>query len=151
MNNYWFTNYRASQSGPHAFEYVIRAVPKDLPNHEALRFGWEQRHPLRAKVVHVEGGGGLPAEGSFAEVRPRNVVLTALKKTRIGDGYLVRCLEQDGEASETAVQFPLLGLTDVWRMDLVEQKVDGAQTERSGEAVLFEQGPSSWATVGVGF
>jgi hypothetical protein len=151
MNNYWYTNYRASQSGPHVFEYVIRAVPKDQPNHAALRFGWEKRHPLRSKVVHVEGGGDLPEVGSFAEVSPENIVLTALRKSRAGNSYLARCLELDGKKAEAELRFPLFDAKDVWWTDLAEQKVDGPEPEQNGEAVVFEQRPSSWATVGVEF
>jgi hypothetical protein len=151
MNNYWFTNYRASQDGHHLFEYAIRAVPKDLPNHEVLRFGWEQRHALRAKVVRVEKRGGLPAVGSFLEVSPGNVALTALKKSRAGNGCLARCLELDGKRSDVEVRFPLFHPESTWPMNLAEQRSDRTETERSGAAVEFEQGPSSWVTLGVEF
>ncbi|MCL7937169.1 MAG: hypothetical protein M8844_03330 [marine benthic group bacterium] len=45
MNNYWETNYRAAQEGPHAIRYVLRPHGGfDLPRAESA--GLESAHPL---------------------------------------------------------------------------------------------------------
>jgi len=46
MNNYWETNYKASQRGPTTFRYALRPRTGGYSPIESARFGIEQSQPL---------------------------------------------------------------------------------------------------------
>ncbi len=55
LNNYWFTNFPASQGGRLRFRYAVRVLSGPFEAETAKRFGQEIRHPLRALVL-ASGG-----------------------------------------------------------------------------------------------
>ena len=50
MNNYWWTNYRASQGGECRFRYVITSAPESNQA-DLSRQGWEEATPLEVDEV----------------------------------------------------------------------------------------------------
>ena len=50
--------------------------------------------------------GALPAEHAFVEVKPENVVLTAVKKAEDDDGLILRFYEWAGKETEVKIQLP---------------------------------------------
>ncbi|MEI6883133.1 MAG: glycoside hydrolase family 38 C-terminal domain-containing protein [Bacteroidota bacterium] len=54
LNNYWTTNFLASQSGELKWTYQITSG-RDLPKAEAARFAWSERIPLLARVLPANG------------------------------------------------------------------------------------------------
>ena len=74
MNNYWETNYKASQEGPTMFRYSIRPHKKFDPA-SAARFGIEQSQPL----IAVPADPATSAPGSLLSVEPKDVLITSLK------------------------------------------------------------------------
>ncbi len=74
MNNYWETNYKASQEGPTLFRYAILPHKKFDPA-AAARFSIEQSQPLIAVPVDPT----TPVAGSLLTVEPRDVLVTSLK------------------------------------------------------------------------
>ena len=91
MNNHWHTNYRADQEGPTVFRYAIRPHKRFAPD-EAVRFGTSCSQPL---IV-------APAAGAVL-ARPRltlssdKVVITALKPSDDGKGWIVRLFGASGQ------------------------------------------------------
>lgn len=61
LNNYWVTNFRASQEGDLTWRTLITSA-NDPSNAFATRFGWEARVPLPARVL----ARGRTAEGPAA-------------------------------------------------------------------------------------
>ncbi len=90
MNNYWETNYKASQEGPTAFRFSLRPHDGYDPVH-AHRFGIEQSQPLVVSPV----GAAAPHSGAvpplFA-IKTDRLICTALKPADSGDGLIVRLL-----------------------------------------------------------
>ena len=84
MNNYWETNYRAAQDGPHDLVYMLRPHG-GFDDAAAERFAIQVAHPLLVREVETEApAASLP----FQSVAERSVVtlLRALPEAT----YLVR-------------------------------------------------------------
>jgi hypothetical protein len=76
MNNYWETNYRAEQEGPHAIRYVLRPHGGfDVTTAE--RVGLEAAHPLLAYRVRT----GVQPLAPPVEIEAERSVVTLLRRT----------------------------------------------------------------------
>ena len=98
MNNYWETNYKASQDGMVVFRYSI------LPHQQydaaaAARFGIERSQPL--VVVPVDANASSPR--SLFQVEPASVLVSSLKPSEDGGAFMVRLFN----AGDTAAQATL--------------------------------------------
>ena len=130
MNNFQNTNFSPSQEGSMTFHYRITAIDnKDLD--KAHRAGWELSVPAIA-VLSQGGSGELPPVGSFAQVSPDNVMITAFKKAEDGDGYILRIYEVSGKPAQAHLEFPLFKLTDAWLTDGVEREKEKLAIKDNG-------------------
>ncbi len=83
MNNYWMTNFKASQEGRVEFRYSLTSTPPVFPSASdrvsSTRFGWEVHTPLVAAWLPARNKGRIksPAE-SFLSVDRPNVIVQAL-------------------------------------------------------------------------
>lgn len=87
MNNYWETNYKASQEGPTMFRYSLRPHGPFDPV-AAAKFGIEQARPL----VVVPADPRTPIRGSMLRVEPDEVIVTSLKPSMDGRALMVRLM-----------------------------------------------------------
>jgi len=85
MNNYWETNYKASQEGPVRFRYSIMPHGKYDPA-AAARFGIERSQPL--VVVPVDKSA--PPARSLFRVEPESVIVSSLKPSEDRKAWMVR-------------------------------------------------------------
>jgi len=85
MNNYWETNYKASQEGAARFRYSLRPHGS-FDSAAAARFGIEQSQPL----VVVPADPQSPLRKSMLRVEPDEVIVTLLKPTMDGRALLLR-------------------------------------------------------------
>lgn len=86
MNNYWETNYRASQEGMTTFRYSI--LPHGAYDAAAVaRFGMERSQPLVAVPVSRDE----PQTGSLLQLEGEGgVIVSSLKPSRDGRAWMVR-------------------------------------------------------------
>jgi len=121
MNNYWMTNFKASQEGRVEFRYRLTSGPPVVPQAAAgpvtdrvssSRFGWETHTPLVA--MWIQAGNKAPvksAQESFLSLDRPNVIVQALWLDADGTP-VVRLREIAGEASEVKLSSALfLGST----------------------------------------
>jgi hypothetical protein len=86
LNNYWTTNFRASQEGELKWTYRITSSA-DTSNNAAARFGWEERVPFISRV--------FPGSGRSEKLEPRTFLGQALENlllvsaTPVADGKSV--------------------------------------------------------------
>ena len=85
MNNYWETNYKASQDGPTRFRYSL-APHRGFDQAAASRFGVERSQPL----IPIETKPEAPVIESRLRVEPDGVVLTSLRPSDDGKALLLR-------------------------------------------------------------
>ena len=129
FNNYWFTNYKASQDGDLTFRFSLTSMPKYDPV-AASHFGQSVRNPLMA-VVGTAAQSKMPDEASFCLVKPSNVVVQAMKEAESGDGTILRLREIAGKNTKATLALPK-NFTKAWACNLVEDqqsalKIDGGK------------------------
>ena len=109
MNNYWMTNFKASQGGVVAFRYAITSRAGGSDPAQSGRFGWEVHTPLQAAWIPAESSGTETAAGrSFLEVDAPNVIVQAVKLAEDGQGIIVRLREVAGRKTEARLQSTFL-------------------------------------------
>jgi alpha-mannosidase len=109
MNNYWMTNFKASQEGRVEFRYSLTStgpVPVAAGAGPAsdrvgsTRFGWEVHTPLVTAWIPAGNKGPIDgAEGSFLSVDRPNVIVQALWLEEDGTA-VVRLREIAGQPAE---------------------------------------------------
>jgi hypothetical protein len=147
MNNYWHTNYRASQGGHFTFRYVLTSG-SSLGPAELSRLGWEESTPLEANLVTTQdkalgndgttdssmrpgalpttASGGTdcmlnPKQESFLNLDGTDVLLETWKPAEDGRGTILRFLNLgEGQRTVTA-EIPRLHLDRAWETDAVER------------------------------
>jgi len=138
MNNYWMTNFKASQEGRVEFRYSLTSLPPAPPLTGApaspagsdrvvsSRFGWEVHSPLVAVWLPPKNKGPFttPFESLISVDRP-NVIIQALWLDPDGTP-VVRLREIAGQATEARVSSAVfLGFT-TRRMGASEQTEVGS-------------------------
>ncbi len=96
MNNYWFTNFRASQEGEFRWAYYLTSS-RDRSNSGASSFGWESRIPLVARVLTAGSSQATRPSMSALEIDAPNLVLVSARPARDGHGIIVHLREVDGK------------------------------------------------------
>jgi hypothetical protein len=95
MNNYWETNYRAAQEGPHEWRYAVR-LHGGFDAAGADRWGREVAQPL----IIADVPPGRPLPGPPFSVEAARSVVTGVETAASGDALLVR-LYNPSEAADT--------------------------------------------------
>ena len=100
MNNYWETNYKASQEGAVTFRYSIMPH-KQFDPVAAARFGIEQSQPL----VVVPADANTPVRESLFRVEPESVLVTSLKPSEDGKAWMVRLFNAGATAARATLSW----------------------------------------------
>jgi len=95
-NNYWFTNFRASQEGELRWSYYLTS-DSDISNTVATRFGWGSRVPIYARVMPKGKANNMPTRYSSFSFNNDNLLMTSATPS-IEKGYiLINVRELDGK------------------------------------------------------
>jgi len=140
MNNYWYTNYKASQKGS-KMRYSITTQEGTIENFEALHFGWCYANPPLAALLApnldgrpVRGGSGV--DQSFFGVSEPNLVITAIKSSEDEKGWIVRLFETEGKEGEAVLQLPAK-FKNAYLCNLIEEETMPLPIEGSKVKVPF--------------
>jgi len=108
MNNYWTTNFRASQEGEFRWSYAL--TTSDRPSRgAATRFGAAQRVPLLGRVVPGGGAGPVWERRSLSPVDSPDLILVAARPLEEGLGATFHLREVEGRGGELGVNAAALG------------------------------------------
>jgi hypothetical protein len=152
LNNYWFTNTPAGQSGDFVFRFAITSGASFDPV-QATRLGREARSPLEVAAIlpndkTANAQGSLPPDqASLAAAGPENLVISAVKTAEDGQGLIVRVLETAGRASEGNLTLPLTTITSAAECNAVEDC--GGALESDAHRVKFRIAPHQVRTIRV--
>jgi alpha-mannosidase len=138
MNNYWMTNFKASQGGPAVFRYSLTSRDGGADAVPSSRFGWEVHTPLLAAWIPEGSGGTLEAkECSFFQVDKANVIIQTVKIAEDGEDLIIRLREIGGTNSDVILASPFFqGQTpSAWLTDMAEKNEAQAQVSDKGIAV----------------
>ena len=95
MNNYWFTNYKASQGGKLDFRFAL-ASAETIPAATAHRLGRDWS-PAEQRAID-----------SMVAAAPANILVSGFKRSEDGQGYIVRLREMEGRPTQATLRLPAL-------------------------------------------
>jgi hypothetical protein len=152
MNNYWFTNYKASQGGDFTFRYYITS-DRAISDEALARFDVETRSPLAAYDFYNTGNVRLEAvdrrmplaQGSFLKLQASNAQLTALKEAEDGNGIILRLRETAGQAATAHLESPVFPISHAWLTNGVEE--NAAPLALNGGRLAIPLKPHEFTTV----
>ena len=101
MNNYWETNYRAGQAGPHELQYTLRPHA-GFDETEAERFAMQVAHPLVVRAVEPEAS----LSEAPVELAAEHSIVTLLRAHEDGSGFLLRLYNPSEEADDVRIAGP---------------------------------------------
>lgn len=138
FNNYWFTNYKAGQSGKLTFRFSLTSMKAYDPV-AASRFGQSVRNPLMVKVIQPAVSGlksrNTKPGKSLCSISPSNVAIQAIKRAETGDGTIIRLRELSGKACKATVTAPALGFKQAWKCNLVEDPMGSLSVSKGAVSV----------------
>lgn len=120
MNNVWFVNYKGHQEGQIPFRYSLRPH-KAFDSGEAKKFGIGLVQPL---VVVPVGEGQLGFPSLLTLAGGPAVIVTSLKPTRDGKGYLLRLFNTSDKPTTAALNWGGGGQAS-WFLSNEKEKVFG--------------------------
>ncbi len=95
LNNYWTTNFKASQEGEMTWNYFITSSPNNSVA-EATHFGWGNRIPLVARVIPAGTEKMQPYSKSMLNLAEPNLLLVDAQLSKNGDGIVLHLRETEG-------------------------------------------------------
>ena len=110
-----------ADEGEHEFTYSLYPHGGSWRDARTIQRGYELNYQLIA-VPTNKHQGPLPPEHSFVQVRPENVVLTAVKKAEDDQTLILRFFEWAGRESNVTVQLPAIAQSAV-ETDLMERPI----------------------------
>jgi hypothetical protein len=115
LNNYWTTNFLASQEGELKWTYQITSTA-DLSNDFAARFGWSNRLPLLGRVFPRQPGrkNGKPATYALINPFPENLILINALPSEDDHAVTFQIRETRGQKTvfDPAALFKITGLKE---------------------------------------
>ncbi len=108
MNNYWTTNFKASQEGEFKWKYCLTSC-KDNSNTRATRFGWGSRIPFLSRVLPASKDSSFVLPVSIIKTETPNILLINAKPATDGDGVILHFREIEGARTETRLSCPVIG------------------------------------------
>lgn len=108
LNNYWTTNFKASQEGELKWSYYLTSTDGNS-NALATAFGWGSRVPLLTRVFPAGEKQAAVTARSWMEVSAPNVLLVAARPAAGGNGVLLQFRETEGREAAVGVEELLKG------------------------------------------
>lgn len=113
LNNYWTTNFLASQEGELKWTYQISSMA-DASNATATKFGMESRIPMLNRVFPASSRpDSVLIPRSFFTSRPNNLILISSRPACGGKGIVMQLRETTGKPDSLPVHDLLLSSTQL--------------------------------------
>ncbi len=141
LNNYWHTNYKASQGGPLTFRYSLTSARR-IDRADAFRRGVEARLGLYAQRLSFQDFRPTRAPydqadaGTLARLDGATVSLSTLKAARWGEGLVARVQEIGGQATTARLTLPGRRIRQAWTTDLLERDLAELTVEGDGSLAI---------------
>jgi hypothetical protein len=110
LNNYWTTNFAASQEGELKWKYYLTSSGRPS-NTDAARFGWNSRVPLVARVFPGSEKYHPPQSSSLLGISNDDILLVNALPSAGDNGIILQLRELEGK--ETTLKLSLPGKSGV--------------------------------------
>ncbi len=144
VNNYWTTNFVASQGGELLFRYRLTSAPAYDPA-AASRFAAEYLAP---PIIVRTPGAEAQEGGQFLQVAPEGVADVQVKRADDGKGWVIHAFNLTSNRQKLALSFTA-PLAAAWTCSPIEE--DDAALTLQGNVVHVEAPPRSLASIRVIF
>lgn len=136
MNNYWHTNYAASQDGAATFRFRISLLaPGDAA--EPVRRGWAACDPLYVSPSYTnKTPGPLISKDRALFYADKNAMIVGAKPADDGEGVIVKLLDVGGQARTVGLWPAAYAFKLARRTNLVEQNGDPVSVGGDGRAAV---------------
>jgi hypothetical protein len=138
FNNYWHTNYKASQGGDIRCAFSVRLSDAPFDPLAATHFGWARvldMTPGRTGAVAIDRHSG-PAKQSFVSLDKGPVVLSELLP--VGSGVMARLYNPTHNAAQTSITIRGIKPKSVLATDLIGQ--NGIPLDKDGKVIVRARG-----------
>jgi hypothetical protein len=124
LNNYWTTNYRASQEGEMKWKYNVTSS-KDNSNTFAYRFGWGSRVPFLARVMPAGDKKANNVSNSVFDINVPNLLLVNAKPALSGEGIILQLRETEGDHAIVDINKLMQdsGASAMYEVTVLEEKI----------------------------
>mgnify|MGYP002629749300 CR=1 FL=1 len=122
LNNYWTTNFRASQEGEMKWSYFITSSD-DNTNSTATRIGWGNRIPFLTRVLPSGNETAKITNQSLLDFDVPNVLLISAIPAMDGDGVILHLRETDGKDAIIEINEMLNNSGSVSEVNVLEEKI----------------------------
>ena len=95
LNNYWTTNFKASQQGEMKWKYTISSVENNSTAY-ATAISLENKLPMAARVIAAGKNNNGNGSKSFLNIGLENLILVNAKPSADGKGIILQLRETDG-------------------------------------------------------
>jgi len=107
MNNYWHTNYKASQGGRIVFRYSITSSRHGFSKRDVVVAGWNMFCPPAAGSGQANHKSFVSATAdSLVGVEPAGLPLATIKEAEDGQGFVFRCCDYAGVGGTAKLKLP---------------------------------------------
>jgi alpha-mannosidase len=119
MNNYWSTNFRASQPGDCQLSYELTTHKRFDPAGSAY-LGIAAAQPIEVHPILTDLHNG---DGRLADVRGQGIVTLSIGPSRDDRDVVVRCLNVTSQPDQATIALPGRTITAAWLCDTLENPV----------------------------
>jgi len=102
LNNYWTTNFLASQEGELKWSYYITSTDNESSS-VATRFAWGSRIPFLTRVLPAGNNKELLSSNSLLNINSSNILLINAKPSNDGNGIILLLRETSGQSTEIEI------------------------------------------------
>jgi alpha-mannosidase len=150
MNNYWYTNFCAFQTGEIPSRYRLTSYAGQLDSVALTRFAWQPFHPLEGVWLGDTASARPARQESPFTLEGDTAVISCVKLAEADDAIIVRLLEMSGKPSQCRLRWALPRGTTIaraYRADAVERP--GASINVVGNSIEISLRANEIATIGL--
>jgi hypothetical protein len=105
LNNYWTTNFRASQQGEMKWRYYLTSS-SNISNSFATKFGWDSRVPMLARVIPPKNSKTTSevTSRSLMDLDVPNLLLVNARPSPLVNGVILHLREMEGDHAILDIQ-----------------------------------------------
>jgi len=128
LNNYWVTNFKASQQGELRWTYSITSSD-DNSDIFATKFGWGDRVPILSRIILPKKNAekAKPVSRSLINLNVPNLLLVNTTPSADKKGIILHLREIEGDHAILDIRRILeeTGATSAWEVNVLEEEMGG--------------------------